>query len=308
MNKKVEHIPCLICNNDYSEELKLKNNSKEGFLSIPINVSICTRCGLVYLNPRWTKEEYNKFYSYQNEKYHIKNSGKRYQQLLKNAKEIYQRVGNYLPEVFNNYLDIGADAGLTLKYFKEKGKNISLYAIESSVECNKNLVNNIGAKIISNDAESDWYLNNEKKFGLITIRMTLEHLLNPLKSLRKMAASLTDDGILYISVPNIMNPKRSNSVINHYFRVMHTYYFSKDTLLTLTSKANLKPVVINDKENSIWGIFKKGDYNYSNTSIHKKQKSKIYKCQRLFYIDYFFYLPRLFARIIKKKIKIIIKR
>ena len=59
MDKKevFESIHCPICGND-----ELQKVSQKGQFGLPCYVSICPSDGLVFLNPRWSKERYIHFY------------------------------------------------------------------------------------------------------------------------------------------------------------------------------------------------------------------------------------------------------
>lgn len=54
----MEKIVCPICNKNDEKIIAKKVKPK-----IRQNVVICKTCGLVYLNPRWTKDRYDQYYS-----------------------------------------------------------------------------------------------------------------------------------------------------------------------------------------------------------------------------------------------------
>lgn len=55
-----EIVSCSICG-----EVNSKNLFRRGQFGFPCYVSICKKCGLLYLSPRWKKVRYKKFYSYE---------------------------------------------------------------------------------------------------------------------------------------------------------------------------------------------------------------------------------------------------
>ena len=75
---------------------------------------------------------------------------------------------------------------------------------------------------MSDSINSEWQKGNEKKFDIIIVRHVLEHLLDPLNSLKKVRETLTHSGVAYIAVP-MMSPKGAR---RYYFQS----YFSKPTL------------------------------------------------------------------------------
>ena len=85
------------------------------------------------------------------------------------------------------------------------------------------------------------------------MRHVLEHLLNPLKALKKVESVLVDNGKIYIAVPNMSKPK--GKLKKYWFRIVHVSYFSINSLIILTQKAGLKPLEINEIDSELYGIF-----------------------------------------------------
>lgn len=282
MEKHFESVVCIACGGQNSELL-----SKRGHFGLPLFVSICRDCGLVFLNPRWNKERYARFYREEYDKFY--RSKVTYNEVdvqktnLPKAEYIIERTRSFLPQPFTTLLDIGAGNGIFLDYLKRKYKDIKLYAIEPSPICINQLVNNLGVELVSVDANSDWHVGNEKKFDLIIMRSALEHMLNPLEVLCKVRKALSPQGILYVSVPNMMRPKLV-SLNNFWYRVPHTYYFSKVTLLALAARAGLKPLALDDSTPDLWCIFiSDSSCDKSKNSVYLEQKEAINRHQRVWF-------------------------
>jgi 2-polyprenyl-3-methyl-5-hydroxy-6-metoxy-1,4-benzoquinol methylase len=127
-----------------------------------------------------------------------------------------------------------------------------LYSIKPSVrevvaiELNKEFVD-----FIRNDLKIEAYNQDvntmdfgTRKFDLILCIGTLEHLSNPLATLRTMKNLLAEGGILYLEVPNTeeaMNlylPEPSRKKFNTFFwHRAHTFYFTRDTLKKILDRA-----------------------------------------------------------------------
>lgn len=247
----LESIPCPICGN-----INLQKISEKGQFGIPCFVSICPSDGLVFLSPRWSKERYMHFYQYEYDSYYRPNilTSETEDEKYKNVKTVCSRLEKFNPiESKESVLDIGAGMGWSLHWIKNNYPNFRKFsAIESSDKCISNLKNVVGADIISNDIDSDWKSN---EFGLVILRHVLEHVMNPLEALKKIAENLAPDGILYIAVPDMMHPK--GSLKKYWYRTVHTYYFSEMTLLSIASQANLEPIALKSENSELWGIFKK---------------------------------------------------
>jgi len=297
-NSIFEVIKCPLCKNDKYEII-----TSRGQYEIPLNVSICPRCGLVYLNPRWKKEVYNQFYKKEYDKYY-RNYIFAYNKTNYTEQEIiFRRVINFIPKKINNILEIGAGTGKNLIYLLNIFRNSHAYAIEMSERCLNILKFSSSINVLSNDVDSCWQKKFNKKFELIIMRHVLEHLLDPISVLKKVYASLNVNGIAYISVPNMMKPKRT--LEKYWFRVVHTFYFSKYTLLEMMIKSGLKPMELGTENHEIYGIFYKSSNNdFKINNIYKKQKKLIIKN---ILIERFFYNKFSILRTKIKKIKRYIK-
>ncbi|OCL27627.1 hypothetical protein U472_03490 [Orenia metallireducens] len=269
MNEEFEKVPCLICGIFESDLLFSSNKGENKDNHVSLYVSICPECGLVYLNPRWKKDKYLEFYSTQYDDYYrnaiFKNGTEKMRYTI--TELVWKRISNYVTDKVGSVLDIGCGMGWFLKYIHELDSNVSITGIETSDYCVDNLINNVGARVLSQDIDSDWHIGNKGKFDLIIMRHVLEHFLNPIKVLEKVNHVLAEDGILYIAVPDMMNPK--GSLYNYWFRVVHAYYFSKTTLIKVLDIADFRPIKINSNNSEIWGVFKKGSKlkNYNSNYI-----------------------------------------
>ena len=91
---------------------------------------------------------------------------------------------------------------------------------------------------------------------MIIFRHVLEHLLDPVAALEKVAQTLSAQGVLYIAVPDMMHP--DGSLSDFWYRCVHTYYYSKPTLRRIAARAGLQPVAIQEESSELWAIFRKG--------------------------------------------------
>lgn len=250
-------VPCLLCN-----QTDTKLITKRGQFGLPTYVSICRNDGLVYLTPRWTKAQYDHFYSTDYDNYYRPSifSTEPDEQKHVNIRTIWSRLSGPSP---TDVLDIGAGMGWSLQFIKNQvEKTVSLSAIEPSEHCVSNLETQIGAELLANDVDSNWDEANQNRYDLVIMRHVLEHFLNPLEILKKVNRVLSPGGIVYIAVPDMMSPK--GSLNNHWFRVVHTYYFSKQTLAGIAEQAGLRLLDLQSTNSELWGIFEKNGTSGSN--------------------------------------------
>jgi len=251
---KYEIVNCPLCNCRRYEIL-----CKKGQFNLPLNVSICKDCGFVYLNPRWTKDRYVNFYEYEYDKCYRpeelscdRKGNNRYERI----RQIVERLkkNNILFEHSKRIFEIGSGMGWNLEYLKNNYcKEASLYAIELSVNSKKSL-SELNIYLLAKDIDSEWQTYVDSEFDFIIMRHVLEHCLEPISTLRKVHEVLSNDGILYIAIPNLIKPDLPLS--ESHFRVVHTMYFSKNSINSLLSKCGFKTLFITEgDQNNPYEIF-----------------------------------------------------
>ena len=233
--------------------------------------------GLIMLNPRWTADTYNIFYSkYYDSLYDLAikpDYGK--EGIIKNMHEVWKRVEsnmNLKESAIKSVLDAGCGPGYGLEYLKELMPQIELYGIEASPDARDVLEMNVGATIIDSDIDGDWYLNNTKAFDVIILRHVVEHMLTPVKSLSNLRKTLSDEGFIYIAVPDMMRPRTIlrdyDDWWEYWFRSVHAYYYCKETLFATLNLAGLEPIFFGEENEEVWCIAKAMDvHNPNNHSL-----------------------------------------
>jgi 2-polyprenyl-3-methyl-5-hydroxy-6-metoxy-1,4-benzoquinol methylase len=289
MNINIEDAKCYLCDDGLSHPLK--SNGKEitdGQFGYAVHPVICD-CGLVYLNPRWSKEDYDIFYSYYYDELYRLEAKPDYRivGVIKNMEIIWERIKDCIPMSTKHILDIGCGSGHGLKLLRDKIQGSMVYGIESSPECCETLQSEeIGGVLASTDVDSNWDDEFVNKFDLIVMRHVVEHFLNPIESLKKISKTLTDDGFVYIATPNMMEPRvvlrDYDNWIEYWFRVVHTYYYSKETLFKTLLIENMYPVQYGETENEIWCLLSKKEHylkisqNIFNKQIEILNKNTVY--------------------------------
>lgn len=247
MDYTFEFVKCNICGSDNYYEI-----SNKGQFGLPANVVICKECGLVYLNPRWDSDSYLDFYKHKYDNYYrprlttnnpSKGKPKNHvNPILKRIEEL-----GLVPEKINNILDIGSGEGENLIDFGARYPDSKLYAIEPSQKSQKYLkISDIN--LITDDVNADWEEDYVGMFDIIIMRHVLEHFLNPVMILKKVRKVLSEKGILYVAVPNNLNP--TQNLQNSWFRVVHTYYFNRYSLANILTISNLMALKIVEGDDS----------------------------------------------------------
>lgn len=270
MNKDLETVSCPICIKPSTSE-KVTRFILDDFIS---NLVLCKGCGLGYLSPRWSKQDYLKYYQ---ETYDLK-----YRPELKgdfsNDSEFKTniiterfRIANVSFDNAEKILDIGSGAGDNLLAFRSKNQKLNCFAIEPS-KISGEYLKRRGIKILSEDVDTEWHYNNEEMFDIVIMRHVLEHFMDPLKVLSKVRSVLKTDGVLYIAVPNNLLENRNEG----WLRVAHTYYFNEFTLNAILSKSGffVNQSILEDKFNKHEVVFFASKNMILNKNITENSYSK----------------------------------
>ena len=162
-----------------------------------------------------------------------------------------------------NIIDIGAGTGIFLyelcKQLKNKKIKTNNYAFDSDPNSLSFLKKCSFIRECYNNIEK---LN--KKFDLITLNKTLEHIYDPVNFLNKIKKILKKDGLLYVEVPdndNTIQVKKNDPV----FMSLHHNFYSSKTFLYLSKKIKLnllyfKKINELNKKYTIYAVFSKKDF------------------------------------------------
>jgi len=235
----MEHVKCIICDID-DTHLVIKKKS--------FNVVRCKRCDLVYLNPRLEEQELINFYNRQKESikeniaimqtesghhaYNIKKFETAIRLIKSNKKHI------------KNIFDLGCSSGIFLhtaaqEGWKPHGSDVNRKLIE---ENKKKYGDQIKLQIGERIDFPDQY------FDAVTLLDVIEHLPNPIRTLKEVSRVLKEDGIVVITTPNIDGffPIITYNLFNksigawdHPTPPGHVFQFSRKTIKKIINKAGL---------------------------------------------------------------------
>jgi 2-polyprenyl-3-methyl-5-hydroxy-6-metoxy-1,4-benzoquinol methylase len=224
----MNYVNCNLCNNN---EYKLFKKIKG------MQLVKCKQCGLVYLNPRPTQQEINEEYSAE---YHIerllgqepKTEKEIEQEINKNigrAEEIVKRFGNK-----GKLLDIGCGAAFFIACLKRYGWDVT--GIDISEWASKFAGEKLGLNIFTGSVGE---IQLKERFDVITMYHNLEHLPDPLKTLKRVSELLSDDGMLVVKGPNLASFDRiwHGNNWRGYSDKSHLYYFIPKTYQMMLEKA-----------------------------------------------------------------------
>jgi len=189
---------CPVCGNIKNRKIGLpKTNSiSKNFLNYDYYVVQCLDCEAYFVSPEihFTEEQWSKLY---NNEYFGKQSAWLEKQRKKELINRFNRLEKLTKKKNISFLDVGTGEGKAI--IEAKSRNWNITAID--IVDNRNIDSkSIDINFIKgNFLEIDLPKNS---FDFIYFDSVIEHVLNPLEYLKKSAALLTDDGYVYIGVPN----------------------------------------------------------------------------------------------------------
>lgn len=256
---RFEPIGCLICGT-----LKKKLLFINDRYNLPVNVSMCKVCGLVHESPRLRSKDVAEFYSLDlyrdiygglNENFESRFKFNESIKLDFNAYHTNESFYAFIQDAGINYdsvCEVGAGGGWNLIPFINEGKVAVGYepgerlvrlGQERGIELYRGFLNNISGA-----------------FDLIFLKHVLEHLLDPVDSLKTLKNHTKR--YIAVEVPGWINyvPSIQNA---------HVFYFTLNTLQKIFALAGFRAVRIDyfRKNRFIVGLFEKenelnGSFSY----------------------------------------------
>ena len=227
---ETEKVNCNLCGSDEKEIISVQDESR---------LVRCRKCNLVYVDNRLTKDETMRLYGkdyFTQERREL--SRIREKHILKTIRKLKNRKEK------GRLLDIGCAEGEFLKLVEENtnlepfGVDISEYAAEQAKSKGLNV----------KCCESVEASFEDEYFDVITMRHVLEHVHDPLQTIKEMNRILKKDGILIIEVPNskymLFKARLVSRVLKRpaYFLEIkeHLYHFDDNMLNRLLSLGGFK--------------------------------------------------------------------
>jgi len=234
--------------------------------------SICIRCGHVFMTPRPTKDELDKYY--------IKEYREQVGQTAdpspmnnmeegKRSQRLQWWIQRYLPTV-KRHMDIGSSLGLLINsVWQIYGcESVGVEPGNAFREASKDGMNNVKQPVVLYQDISE--VPDTEKFDLITMSHVLEHLPDPVGYLENLVNHyLEPDGHIVIEVPNLWGEPTA-------LLFPHLHAFTQDTLWQTMNKGGLTPIAVETSyvgwqihispPSYLTAIGKLGDVNFAKVS------------------------------------------
>ncbi len=173
----------------------------------------CDRCGLIFVNPRPTEEEMKAFYENEYRRFYESVEVPTPEYIAQGffgqrAEFVVQCLKRYLDSAAHtSLLDVGCAEGTLLSLIEREFPFLATYGVEPDSSFAGYARDHTRAAIFTGTYREFTAGSRRRRFDVIVTAQVLEHILNPVDYLKALETMLTDAGLLYVEVPNIMDDR-----------------------------------------------------------------------------------------------------
>ena len=217
----LEYVKCDLCGEDNSQVLCHKKSTRIGEW---FNIVKCKNCGLIYVNPRLSKEEaislaYGAEY-FSHPSFEMSRKSDRYRDHRARVSR-YAKIQGCSPG--DRLLDLGCGAGHLLMAAKELRYDVFGVDI-SPTACQ--LCRSQGLPVYCGEIIDDYFSKFEGSFAIITALELLEHLYEPKRCLKRIYQLLRPGGFFFYTTGNAQRMEIEGSNWTYLHPESHIYYFT----------------------------------------------------------------------------------
>ncbi|MBN1899447.1 MAG: class I SAM-dependent methyltransferase [Spirochaetes bacterium] len=243
--EKIELVNCNLCGQDNTDDFLLLKDYK---------YVRCHHCGLIYQNPRPVFQDLKFRYSKKYFQYEFRNHYNFFLLMKHTLKDINFLKRKEFQQIRDRtFLDIGCATGLLLNYIRPF--NWKVQGVEICRESVDYARKNFHLDIFHGSFEQARFKGNT--FDVIHFSHLIEHLPDPLSTLRSIYRVLKKGGYILVTTPR--QDSFQARIFQSDWRSFHRDHltiFTKDTLTTMIKKAKF-----NIKRFISWGGIAKGSTN-----------------------------------------------
>jgi len=219
----------------------------------PLRTTICRRCGLVWTNPRPTLEALADYYGahYRADYKHMPApTPRKVLRGMLGALDRRRLIGPLMKDGAR-VLDVGCGAGELV--FALRAAGIEAEGLEPDEAYARYAREALGVPVRTGTVDASSIA--PASWDVVTMFHALEHVGNPLATLRRLSESLTPGGVLIVEVPNVEAVCQAPP---HRFHYAHLFSFSPGTLQALAARAGFGPldVSLSGDGGNILGVFR----------------------------------------------------
>lgn len=220
-SKSVENVNCCLCRISKTKKIL---TVKE------LNIVKCLKCGLMYVNPRYTDQHLKMIY---NREYFLGIGGRHFDEGWRT--KVFQPIVNELILTTGlrsgKILDVGTATGYFLKQCQERGFDVA--GVEPSSTASHFAKEQLKLPVKTGTLLTTHW--RESAFDIVTMNDVIEHTRNPRRDLTKAYQLLKPGGWLMLTTPNIdsLGFKVFKEGFVFIAPQVHLWYFNSKTLTRL---------------------------------------------------------------------------
>ena len=216
---------------------------------------LCNECGLIQTYPAVSREFHEEFYSYHYRPLYLKSETVDYEDVIKEQND---KAKKYLDYFFNNGLseklaelsiiEIGCSSGGTINGLKNAVK--SAQGCDLDVKAIKFAKDNFNINVEVGMYPSS--ISDGPK--LFILSHMLEHVFNPLETLKEIRLLMNPSDYLFIAVPGINSVSKGDYKhdLRRYFHIAHVTDFTSTSLTNVANYAGFKSINIDEEINGLF--------------------------------------------------------
>jgi SAM-dependent methyltransferase len=219
---------------------------------------LCRGCGVVYTNPRLSRETLARFYD---QEQGPRRAGPPVTDAVTGAvsPKALGRLAPALPYLTPRarVLEIGAGDGRTVAAFARQLPDGHVTGLDPAFPGDAAPLPNV--RLLAgrlDDVTTPPGL--QPPYDCITGFHVLEHQHDPIAFLRRLAGLLAPDGVVYMEVPNTYRPWWRGKPLETFFCTVHLFNFGPRALVTLLRAAGFTPVAISTPAKALRVVARRG--------------------------------------------------
>ena len=218
----------------------LTHRDRYGF---PAEAHACTRCGLVFLNPRMTADAYGRFYDGVYRPLVSAFHGR-----LIDARTIQAEQRDYAAERaafvqpfvagrgLTSMLDIGGSTGVVAHHFAREFGLQGTLIDPAPLEVEQ--ARHFGLETITGLVERHDF--DGRRFDMVIVCQTVDHLLDVRGTLARVRQLLTEQGLLFIDIVDFRAAYLRNASVEAAVKIDHPYYLTEATMTAYLAAAGFE--------------------------------------------------------------------
>ncbi|WP_445678496.1 class I SAM-dependent methyltransferase [Radicibacter daui] len=228
--------PCFACGG--TEFTDVCSEDRYGF---QLEYVHCTDCGFIFANPYYTDECLTEFYTKHYTEVYGRGGGVEGTfvgefMVGRKITRLLRKLGLY--EGISSALDYGCAYGGTLAALPESWRRAGYDFDPRQLAVG----NSIGLDL----RPMSEFASAPERYKLITMIQVLEHLPDPVQSLREVASKLSPDGLIYLEVPGLRASENRRYDIHLAFKNCHRHMFTAASLRNVAAAAGLETLFVNE--------------------------------------------------------------